>query len=102
LKKLTRKEKQKLLNDQKPDDLTDILEELPKDMYQRVCTLLLPQKMKEVQKLIGYPVDSVGREMTHHYISVQAGWTVKKAMDHIRKNGQDKETINIVYIVNES
>jgi len=101
LRKLTKKEKQKLLTDMNPDDLTDLLEDVSHDMNQRISALLSPQKMKQVQNLMGYPVDSIWREMTHHYISVQSKWTVKKAMDHIRKNGENKETINIVYIINE-
>ncbi len=101
LRKLTKKEKQKLLTDMNPDDLMDLLEDVSHDMAQRIAALLSPQKMKQVQNLMGYPIDSIWREMTHHYISVQSKWTVKKAMDHIRKNGENKETISIVYIVNE-
>jgi len=59
LRILTKKEKQKLLTDMNPDDLTDILEDISHDMVPVISALLSPQKMKQVQNLMGYPVDSI-------------------------------------------
>jgi magnesium transporter len=39
--------------------------------------------------------------MTPHYISVREEWTVREVLDHIRTHGQDSETLNVVYVVDE-
>ncbi|MBW2988322.1 magnesium transporter, partial [Candidatus Woesearchaeota archaeon] len=52
-------------------------------------------------KLLGYPEESVGRLMTPEYVAIRPGWTIAKALSHIRKFGKDAETINMVYVVDE-
>ncbi|MBN1258829.1 magnesium transporter [Candidatus Peregrinibacteria bacterium] len=101
LKALTTKETQKLLTYLKPDDRTDLLEEMPAAVTRRLFKLLSPEDLREARRLLGYPVDSVGREMTPDYLDVQSNWTVKKALEHIRENGKEKETVNIVYITDK-
>jgi magnesium transporter len=39
--------------------------------------------------------------MTPDYISVQADWTVQEVLEHIREVGKDKETIDVIYVVND-
>jgi len=82
---LTKKEIKRLLLDLNPDDLTDLIEESPRKLSKKIFKFLSARKLKEVEKITAYPIDSVGREMTHQYISVQSNWSVKKSMDHIRK-----------------
>lgn len=101
LKALTAKETEKLLMLLEPDDRTDLLEEMPAEITRRLFKLLSPEDLREARQLLGYPVDSVGREMTPEYVAVESNWTVKKAVDYIRENGRDKETVNIIYIVDK-
>src|SRR5262249_58967600 len=35
------------------------------------------------------------------YISVDEEWTVREVLDYIRTPGQDSETLNVVYVVDE-
>ena len=51
--------------------------------------------------LLGYPERSIGRLMTPHYVAVQEHWTVQEVLDHIRAHGQDSETLNVIYVVDE-
>ncbi len=51
--------------------------------------------------LLGYPEDSVGRLMTPDYIYVYEHNTVAEVFDIIRKFGQDNETIDVIYVINE-
>ena len=39
--------------------------------------------------------------MTPHFVSVRSHWTVQHVLDHIRQHGQDSETLNVVYIVDD-
>src|SRR5690606_23466125 len=81
-----------------PDDRTQLLEELPGQVTQRLLNLLSPEDLKEARWLLGYPAESVGRLMTPDYVAVRPEWTVEQALAHIRAKGKDSETINVVYV----
>jgi magnesium transporter len=95
---LTDEEARRLLAGLAPDDRTDLLEELPGVVTQRLLNLLSPADLAEARFLLGYPEDSVGREMTPDYVAVKAHWTVQQALDHIRRRGRESETINEIYV----
>ena len=90
-----------VLNDMSPDDRTAMLEELPPEVTKKVLSLLAPEKRTVAQTLLGYPERSVGRLMTPNYVSVHKDWTVKQVLDHVRNYGEDKETLNMIYVVDE-
>jgi magnesium transporter len=84
-----------------PDDRTMFLEELPAAVTRQLLTLLTPAERSVALTLLGYPENSIGRLMTPHYISIQEDWTVREVLDYIRTHGQDSETLNVVYVVDE-
>ncbi len=88
-----------LLNEMDPDDRTALFEELPAEVVQRLIALLNPEERRVARAILGYPEESIGRLMTPDYVSVQADWTIAKAMAHIRTHGRDAETINMIYVV---
>lgn len=90
-----------ILNEMAPDDRTALLEELPGTATRRLLELLSPEERRVATELLGYPQESVGRRMSPDYVAVRADWTVAQVMDHIRKVGHDKETLNVVYVVDE-
>ena len=91
-----------LLNDLDPDDRTAFLEELPGRITQRLLHLLSAEERSIATLLLGYPEDSVGRLMTPEYVAVKPGYTLEQALAHIRKYGKDSETLNVIYVVNDS
>ena len=90
-----------LLNNMAPDDRTMFLEELPAEVTRQMLALLTPAERSVALTLLGYPEDSIGRLMTPHYVSVREHWTVREVLDYIRTHGQDSETLNVVYVVDE-
>jgi len=40
--------------------------------------------------------------MTPYVLAIGQGWTVQQALDHVRRHGEDSETLNVVYVVDES
>jgi magnesium transporter len=90
-----------ILNDMSPDDRTQLLEELPAAATKQLLALLTPDERKQAVQLLGYPEDSIGRLMTPDFITVHARWTVQQALDHIRRNGEDKETLSVINVVDE-
>ncbi len=55
----------------------------------------------ETVELLGYPDESVGRLMTPDYVAVRLPdrWT---SSAHIRWLGKDSETINVIFVTDES
>jgi magnesium transporter len=90
-----------ILNEMSPDDRTALLEELPSAAARQLIKLLTPEERNIAQALLGYPEDSVGRLMTPDLIAVHADWSVKEVLDYVRENGQDSETLNVIYVVDD-
>jgi magnesium transporter len=84
-----------------PDDRTALLEELPSAAARQLIKLLTPEERHIAQSLLGYPEGSVGRLMTPDFIAVHEDWTVKEVLDHVREFGQDSETLNVIYVVDD-
>jgi magnesium transporter len=90
-----------ILNEMSPDDRTALLEELPSAAARQLIRLLTPEERRIAQALLGYPEGSVGRLMTPDFIAVNEDWTVQQVLDFVREYGQDSETLNVLYVVDE-
>ncbi len=92
---------QLILNDMSPDDRTALLEEIDPELLNRLLKLLTPKERAIALSLLGYPENSIGRLMTPDYIAIRKHWSVRYVLDYIRENGENSETLNIIYIVDE-
>lgn len=82
-----------------PDDSARLLDELPVEVTRRIIRSLRADTRQDIQAILGYPADSVGRLMTPDYVKVRPNWTAAEALAHIRKFGKDAETVHWVYVV---
>jgi magnesium transporter len=99
LRALGQSEVAAIINDMAADDRTTLFEELPGPITKQLISLLSPQERLTALKLLGYPEESIGRLMTPEYIAVHEDWTVQQVLDFIRKNGDDQENLQIVYVI---
>src|SRR5438477_3244854 len=90
-----------ILNEMSPDDRTALLEEMPSAAARQLIRLLTPEERRVATALLGYPEGSVGRLMTPDFVAVREDWTVKEVLDYVREHGQDSETLNFIYVVDE-
>ncbi len=91
-----------LLNEMAPDDRTELLEELPAEVSLRLLNQLRGQELKMARALMGYPEESIGRLMTPEFVAVRPGWTVSHVLEQIRKVAPEKETLNVIYVVDDN
>lgn len=91
-----------LLNELPADDRTDFLEELPKAAIRDLIKLLDPDERKITLSLLGYPEDSVGRLMTPDYVYIYLHNTVYEVFETIRKHARNSETIDVLYVIDET
>jgi magnesium transporter len=90
-----------LLSAMSPDDQTRLLEELPPEVTRRLVESLSPAELQSARELLGYPPHSAGRFMTPKYVAIRAEMTASEAIDHLRHNGRGKETLNVLYVLDE-
>jgi magnesium transporter len=90
-----------ILNEMAPDDRTALLEEMPSAAARQLIKVLTPEERKVATKLLGYPEGSVGRLMTPDFVAVRENWTVKDVLDYVREHGQDSETLNFIYVIDD-
>ncbi len=80
------------------DDAADLVEEMPAGVVKRILAQAGPETRQMINELLKYPEDSAGGVMTTEFMELSPDWTVRRAMEEIRKNGIDKETINNCYV----
>ncbi len=91
-----------ILNEMSPDDRTELLEELPDDVAARLIGSLSPDERRVAIDLLQYPEESVGRLMTPEFVAIEADATVRGVLDHLREVAPQKETINVLYVVDSA
>jgi len=102
LREMTEQETRTLLQELSPDDRTELFEELPAVTTQRLLNLLAVEDRKEALMLLGYPKESVGRLMSPDLAAIRPEQTVAEALDSIRHQAPGAETIQVVYVTDES
>mgnify|MGYP000744919470 CR=1 FL=1 len=95
---LTDRELKSVVEELCVDDATDLVEEMPASVVKRILAQAEPDTRKMINELLKYPEDSAGGVMTTEFMELAPDWTVRSAMDAIRQNGIDKETINNCYV----
>ena len=76
------------------DDATDLVEEMPAIVVKRILGPAGPTTRRMINERLKYPEDSAGGVLTTELMELRPDMTVAQAMEAIRRNGFDKETIN--------
>ena len=91
-----------LIDDMFLDDAVDFLEEMPSSVVRRVLQTTDTEKRNLINQFLRYPEYSAGSLMTIEYLEFFSDVTVRGAMEIIRREGLDKETIYTLYIVDST
>ena len=84
------------------DDAVDMLEVLPANMVKKILQVAKPETRSVINKFLSYPEDSAGSIMTAEFIDLRGTMTVEQAIAHIRKTGNEKETVYVAYVTDNS
>ena len=84
------------------DDAVDMLEELPANVVHRVLKVAQPETRSLLNKFMKYPDNSAGSIMTAEFVELKPDMSIKAALNHIRKNGADSETIYTCYVIDKA
>lgn len=80
------------------DDAVDMLEELPAGVVKRVLKNATRETRDIINSYLQYPDNSAGSIMTAEFIDLRGDMTVEEAISHIRRTGEDSESIYTCFV----
>ena len=86
------------VNELAPDDRVKLLDEMPASVAKRLIASISPGERAATNILMGYAEETAGRIMTTEFISLQGSLTAEKALEKVRKQAKDKETIYTLFV----
>ncbi|MTQ95471.1 magnesium transporter [Pseudoflavonifractor sp. BIOML-A6] len=99
---VTDRELSAIVEDLFVDDAVDMLEELPANVVRRVLKNAHPDTRKLINQFLNYPENSVGSIMTAEFMDLKKSMTVEAAIKHIRRTGEESESIYTCYVTDAS
>lgn len=100
--KMDRRQLAQLITDMSSDDRVDLFKNLPEKTRNSLLPALAQAERDDILKLAKYKEKTVGAVMTSEYAALPAYITVKEALDKLRKEAPDKETIYYIYVIDEN
>ena len=90
------------VNEMAPDDRVRLLDELPATVAKKLLSSISPEERDITNLLLGYRDETAGRIMTTEYISLRRNMTVEEALQKIREQAADKETVYTLYVTDSA
>ena len=90
------------LNEMATDDAVDFLQELPSNMVNAILKEVPKDDRDIINSFLSYPKSSAGSLMTPEFIALREDMTCRDAIEVIREQGVDSETIYTCYVVDSS
>ena len=83
------------------DDRVDLLRRLPKNVAESLMRLVDEADRKDIATLFQYGENTVGAKMTTDYAWLPGTLTAAEAIDQLRQQAPDRETIYYIYVLDE-
>lgn len=98
---LDRRKLAELLTEMPADDRVDLFKKFPDEKQELILPALAQAEREDIRRLASYPERSAGSIMTSEYVSIPENITVSEAINRIRFEAPQKETIYYSYIIND-
>lgn len=84
------------------DDLVDFVDDLPSNLITKVLKATSPEDKQLVTSYLNFKDDSAGTLRTPEYLELKDTETVEQAISKIRAEGQNKETIWELFVIDNT
>lgn len=91
----------RLIEQMSHDDRADLLRRLEPKVVESILRLVDEADRRDIATLVEYPENTAGALMTTDYAWLPANITVEQALDRLRLQAPDSETIYYVYVVDD-
>jgi len=98
---LSKEQASDILERMPPDEAADVLGDLPEAKAQELINLMEKEEAEEVQELLEHEEDTAGGLMTTEFLAFPEDMTVQEAIQELRLEAPDVETIYYLYIVDQ-
>ncbi len=99
---LGRKELAKIVSAMSHDERADLFNRLSPEQQEDILPALAQAEREDIRKLASYPEDTAGSVMTSDYSALQPWITAREAIDKLRREAPDKETIYQSFVIDEN
>lgn len=90
-----------LIEQMAADDRVDLLERMGPEEVEAILPLVAQAERTDIRRLLSYPEDSTGAILTTEYATLPQGLTVREALEKLRLQAPNRETIYYVYVVDQ-
>ncbi len=90
-----------VLEEMSPDERVDFIKDLPKEVAEDILPLVAQAERNDIKKLLQYKEETAGSILTTEYASLPPDITVKEALEKLRFQAFDRETIYYIYVINQ-
>jgi flagellar motility protein MotE (MotC chaperone)/sporulation protein YlmC with PRC-barrel domain len=87
-----------ILEEMEPDEAADVLSDLPEAKAEELLETMQPEEAHDVEELLEHEEDTAGGLMTTEHVAVTATLTVAEAIQRIRDEAMEAETIYYLYV----
>ncbi len=81
------------------DDRADLYAQLPDELRHQLLEAIEPEESRDIRQLLSYPEDTAGALMTTDFVALSAATPAAEAIERVRENAEEMETIYQVYAV---
>jgi len=85
-----------------PDERVRLFDEMPASFTKRMLSALSPKEREMTNLLMGYKDQTAGHIMTPEYVRISRNMTVAEALEKVKENAKEKETIYTIYITDDA
>jgi len=85
-----------------PDERVRLFDEMPATFVKKMLSALSPSERDMTNLLMGYRAQTAGRIMTPEYVRVSRNMSVANALEKVKENAKEKETIYTIYITDDA
>ena len=82
-----------------PDERVRLFDEMPATFTKKMLAALSPQEREMTHLLMGYEDQTAGHIMTPEFVHLHKGITVAEALEKVKTDAGEKETIYTIYVV---
>ena len=103
LESLSAKQIAESIENMDSDDATDLIQDLPEKKQEEVLSEIKDESQSsDITALLNYEEDSAGGIMDKEFIAANINWTVKQALEMLRKQVEDVDQVYTIYVTDNS
>lgn len=90
----------KILQELYSDDIVEVIEQMPTNIVRKILRSVDKTLRSDINKMLSYQDDSAGTIMNIEYVELKQSDTCGSAIEKVRKQAKDLETVSYSYVVN--